>query len=337
MSAVSLFLDLDGIVLTDEERELLRHPFIGGVIFFGRNTESAEQLQALVNEIREIRPELILSMDQEGGRVQRLRGGVTRLPAVKALLQCYREAPDQALHEAEQLAYLMAAELRQLDVDISFAPVLDIDYQRNTVIGDRAFAERSEDVEALSQAYLKGLKRAGMAATGKHFPGHGWADADTHHHAATDSRTLDEIKATDLKPFAAAINTGLEAMMLAHVNFAACDDQPAGFSRFWLQDVLRQQLGFNGFIFSDDLSMKAAAETGGYALRAEKAIQAGCQILLSCNDREGTLDILRYLERSEHEALSDLSGLKGADWQLDEAYLAGAQQLAARLLRANAN
>ncbi|WP_286238680.1 beta-N-acetylhexosaminidase [Neptuniibacter halophilus] len=332
MTEATLFLDLDGTILQPEEAALLQNPLIGGIILFGRNTESAEQVAELVRCVRAVRPELIISLDQEGGRVQRLRQGVARLPAVKALADDYKRHPQQGLEQAADLAYLMAAELRQLDVDLSFAPVLDVDYGRNTVIGDRAFADNAEDVCALSRAYIQGMQDAGMVATVKHFPGHGWADADTHLHDALDEREFGQLWDSDLLPFRRAVEQGVAAMMFAHVLYPRCDAAPAGFSSFWLQEVLRQKLGFTGVIFSDDLSMKAAHAVGGYADRARHALAAGCQALLCCNERQGTLEILEYLESSGCRPLSSISRLKGAQWQLQPERLLRGQQLAQRLL-----
>lgn len=304
MSEVSLFFDLDGVELTVDERELLKHPLIGGVILFARNTKSAEQVAQLVKQIRQINPEAILSIDQEGGRVQRLKTGVTSLPPVQAI---HKHNCEQNV--AMELGWLMAVELGNIGIDISFAPVLDLDYGHNAIIGNRAFATDIDSVISLSSAYIKGMKQAGMAATGKHFPGHGWVKNDTHLSSAIDERSFAEIWDTDIQPFHRAISQGMEAIMLAHVNYPACDANPAGFSSFWLQEILRNRMNFKGIIFSDDLSMKAAASVGGYVQRAICAIEAGCQVLLCCNERQGVLDILNYLEHSKNTVLS-LQSLK---------------------------
>ncbi|MCP4597905.1 MAG: beta-N-acetylhexosaminidase [Neptuniibacter sp.] len=332
MPQASLFLDLDGTTLTSQERELLMSPLIGGVILFGRNSESAEQVSQLVADIRTIRSDLILSIDQEGGRVQRLKNGVARLPPVQALLPIYQNDKNDGLLAAEKLGYLMAIEMRSLDVDISFAPVLDVDYGRNTVIANRAFATDSESVAVLSESYIAGMRKAGMAATGKHFPGHGWANADTHLADAIDERSFEQIWNLDMSPFRAAIDNGLEAMMFAHVLYTSCDPSPAGFSQFWIEEILRKRLQFNGLIFSDDLSMKAAHSAGSYSQRAEQAISAGCQVLLCCNERAGTLEILEYLRQVECQPL-DLNRLRGkTEIGFDEAYLKEARALAKSLV-----
>lgn len=332
MSEVTLFLDLEGTELTVEERQLLKNPLIGGVILFGRNTLNAQQVARLVKDIRQVSPGIIISLDQEGGRVQRLKDGVTRLPAVKALASRYENDPEQGLSAAKKMGYLMATELRSLDIDLSFAPVLDIDYGRNSVIGDRAFACHFEAVSALSHAYIKGMRDAGMVATGKHFPGHGWANADTHLHDAIDDRTFEEIWATDLVPFRDAVENGVEAMMFAHVVYPQCDPSPAGFSRFWIDEVLRKQIGFSGVVFSDDLSMKAAQSAGSYASRADQAIASGCQALLCCNERRGTLDILAYLEAENLKPLKQLESLRGRAATVESLQLESARSLANEML-----
>lgn len=331
MSEATLFLDLEGTELTAEEKDLLTHPFIGGVILFARNTENAEQVAALVASMRAIRKELVISIDQEGGRVQRLRKGVTVLPPVKAISKQF-SGTSAGVIAAKELGHLMAAELRQLDIDLSFAPVLDVDYGRNKVIGNRAFGEDYEAVSEISTAYIEGMRSAGMSATGKHFPGHGWADADTHHADAVDGRSFDELWATDMVPFRQAVDKGLEAMMFAHVLYPECDLSPAGFSPFWLDKTLRKKMGFGGIIFSDDLSMKAAHSAGSYAERADKAVAAGCQALLCCNERQGTLDILKYLEASDIKPLKEISSLRGKEWNRDEERLDAARVLANDLL-----
>ncbi len=331
MSEASLFLDLEGTRLTREETQLLAQPEISGVILFARNTENAEQVARLTAEIRACNPDLIISIDQEGGRVQRLKEGVVRLPAVQTLLPVYRATPGNALDQASALGYLMAAELRALDVDISFAPVLDIDYGHNEVIGDRAFGDDVESVTALSSAYITGMADAGMAATGKHFPGHGWVSADTHLADALDERDFDTLLRLDISPFKTAIAQGLEAMMLAHVLYSACDEQPAGYSAYWLKQVLRGELGFEGVIFSDDLSMKAAHCAGNYTQRAALAVQAGCDVLLCCNDRQGSLEVLDYLKQQAAKPGKNLAALRGRSGYSDQKRLQQARVIAAQL------
>lgn len=332
MPEASLFLDLEGTCLTSEEAQLLAQPEISGVILFARNTINAQQVADLTAEIRACNPDLIISIDQEGGRVQRLKEGVARLPAVQTLLPVYRHNPAEALKQASLLGYLMAAELRTLDVDISFAPVLDIDYGHNEVIGDRAFGTDVESVTALSAAYIAGMSDAGMAATGKHFPGHGWVNADTHLADALDERDFETLMQLDISPFKSAIDRGLEAMMLAHVLYSACDDQPAGYSAFWLKQILRGDLAFQGVIFSDDLSMKAAHCAGNYTQRAALAVEAGCDVLLCCNDRQGSLEVLEYLKQQGARPGHNLAALRGRSWSHDTERLQQARLIAAKLL-----
>ncbi len=332
MAQATLFLDLDGTELSAEESALLTRPHIGGVILFGRNTQTAKQVAELIQAIRGIRPDLVISIDQEGGRVQRLKNGVTILPPVNVLSQVYSLDKAKGLSAARQMGYLMAAEMRLLDIDLSFAPVLDVNYDRNTVIGDRAFANDHLTVCALSAEYIEGMRDAGMSATAKHFPGHGWADADTHHNDAIDERTFEQLWNTDMLPFREAICNGVEGMMFAHVLYPNCASDPAGYSDYWMKEVLRERLAFTGFVFSDDLSMKAAQAAGGYKQRAEKAIAAGCQVLLCCNDRSGTIEVLNYLESLGCEDTLDLGELKGSAWQVDNTRLSEARLLVKELM-----
>ncbi|MCO4756937.1 MAG: beta-N-acetylhexosaminidase, partial [Oceanospirillaceae bacterium] len=248
---------------------------------------------------------------------QRLREGVTRLPPMAALGRVFQRDENEAVDSAREVGYLMAAELRLLDVDVSFAPVLDVDYGRNSVIGDRAFACDAQQISALAAAFIAGMREAGMAAAGKHFPGHGWADADTHHKDALDNRSFDEIWQQDLVPFRALIAGGMEGIMPAHVLYSGCSDMPAGFSDFWLRQVLREKLGFDGVIFSDDLSMKAAHTAGGYRQRAEAALVAGCNVLLPCNNREGALEVLAYLEEQDCAPVVSLKQMRGRQFSAD--------------------
>lgn len=286
--------DLAGPEVSPEERDRLQHPATGGVILFERNYQSPEQLLELVATIRAIRPEILLAVDHEGGRVQRFRKSFTRLPPASSFLKSAR--PD-ALDLVELAGWVMAAELRAHDIDFSFAPVLDIDAGVSTVIGDRAFADNPADVTAAARAYVRGMHRAGMPAVGKHFPGHGGVAADSHLTLPIDDRTFEELKAWDLLPFAALIREGLEAVMPAHVLYPRIDSQPAGYSRFWLQNVLRGRLSFAGAIFSDDLSMAGAAVAGDLAERAHLAMEAGCDMVLVCNAPEAAGQVLEMMEK----------------------------------------
>ncbi|WP_341503961.1 beta-N-acetylhexosaminidase [Gallaecimonas sp. GXIMD4217] len=282
-----LLIDLRGTTLEDDERQWLQSPAVAGVILFTRNFESTAQLKALIADCRAAagRP-IVMTVDHEGGRVQRFRGDFTRIPAAGSLLRLAGGNLQVAAFLAWQAALVMAAELRALDVDLSYAPVLDLGINQ-AVIGDRAFSDRPELVARLSAAYARGMADGGMAACGKHFPGHGHVVEDSHHQVAVDDRPLDAIEAEDMAPFRALIEQGLlGAVMPAHVIFAQLDGLPASASPYWLKSVLRERLGFRGLVFSDDLSMKGAGVLGTPAERAHKAAEAGCDLLLCCNDPE---------------------------------------------------
>ena len=300
MSLGPVILDLEGLELTAEECELLRHPAVGGVILFSRNYRDPDQLAALTTAIHALRePRLLISVDQEGGRVQRCREGLTRLPPAARFGQLARRHPQHARQAAEAVGWLMAAELRALGVDFSFAPVLDLDRGVSDVIGDRAFADTINGVSDLSRAWCEGVRAAGMASVGKHFPGHGGVAADSHAELPIDDRRFEEIEMEDLVPFERLIRHGLEAVMPAHVLYPQVDARPAGFSPFWLKEILRGQLAFQGLIFSDDLNMGAAAAGGGYADRARAALDAGCDILLICNNRPAALEMVDALRHHD--------------------------------------
>jgi beta-N-acetylhexosaminidase len=297
-------LDLAGTELTANDIELLRHPATGGVILFSRNFGSREQLYRLISQIHELRsPPLLVAVDQEGGRVQRFREDFTRLPAPARILPHFKGDLGQARRGAHELGWLMAAELRAAGVDFSFAPVLDLGLGVSEVIGDRAFGATAEQVATLGQAWMLGAREAGMISVGKHFPGHGAVRADSHLELPVDERPLHEILHNDVRPFRRLIASGLEGIMPAHVVYRQCDRELAGFSRFWLQQVLRGELHFNGVIFSDDLSMQAAAEEGGYPQRARAAIEAGCDLVLVCNNPDAAAEVLATLQ-DHHDPVS---------------------------------
>ena len=286
-------LDVAGLWLTPEDRQLLRQPEVGGLILFARNTESPAQVRELVRSIRALRPDMLIAIDQEGGRVQRLRRDVLRLPALGRVAGCDAQLQ---LEVAEAAAWLMATEMLACGIDISFAPVLDLDHGRSQVIGDRSLGGDPQRVSELGRAYIKGLHEAGMAATGKHFPGHGWAEADSHFDLPVDARSEAQIRQSDLQPFA-ALAPLLDGIMPAHVVYTAVDNQPAGFSLRWLQDILRTELGFKGVIFSDDLSMAGAHAAGDMTQRVDAALAAGCDMLLVCNDRPAAEQALEHAQR----------------------------------------
>ena len=296
MSLGPVMLDVEGLALTSEDCNRLQHPQVGGVILFSRNYESPEQLKILVEEIHAIRtPRLIVAVDQEGARVQRFRQGFQRLPAMGLLGDLYDKEPAKAIQMAETVGWIMASELLHFGVDLSFAPVLDLAHKISSVIGDRAFHIKPRIISQLANAQIRGMQQAGMEAVGKHFPGHGSVEGDSHHVMPFDSRTLDTIRAHDLEPFRLVINTHLTGMMMAHVIYDKVDPLPAGYSQFWVNEVLRRELSFDGIVFSDDLSMSGAESVGGYAARAQAALNAGCDMLLVCNNPEGADEVLESL------------------------------------------
>lgn len=285
--------DIAAYSLTDEERARLRDPAIGGIILFRRNFQSIPQLQNLCREIKALRnPPLIIAVDHEGGRVQRFIDGFTRLPAMRILGEIWdTQGADTACRLSQQTGWVLAAELAACGVDMSFAPVLDLDWQRCPVIGNRSFHRQPETVSALALALQRGLAEGGMKSCGKHFPGHGFAAGDSHHVRPEDPRSFAQIQ-PDLQPFRALSAAGMAAVMPAHVVYPQIDPQPAGYSRYWLQTVLRGEIGFNGAIFSDDLTMEGAAGAGSIRERAAQAFAAGCDIALVCN-RPDLADELR--------------------------------------------
>lgn len=279
-----VMLDVAGLVLDADDRRRLLHPSCGGVILFSRNFESPAQLAALVASIHALRtPALPVGVDHEGGRVQRFRAGFTGIPSMSSIGARWTRDPAGACRRAELAGHVMAAELRACGVDFTFAPVLDLDFGRSEVIGDRAFHADPSAVTMLGRALVRGLRRAGMASVGKHFPGHGYAEADSHVDVPVDPRSLKEILACDALPYARLAPGDLAAVMPAHVIYSAVDPQPAGFSSYWLQEVLRKRLGFDGAILSDDLSMEGARVAGDVCARARTALAAGCDLVLVCN------------------------------------------------------
>lgn len=283
-----IMLDVAGLTLAQDEKEKLNHPNTGAVILFSRNYQNPEQVTELINSIRAARNgDILIAVDQEGGRVQRFQQGFTRLPPASR----YLESPELA----EPAGWLMAAELLAVGVDFSFAPVLDIDCGVSEIIGNRSFSADPALATRLSSLFRKGMNAAGMAATGKHFPGHGSVALDSHLTLPVDERGLDEIRAKDLLPFKQLIEEGLEGIMPAHVVYPKIDPNPAGFSPFWIQQVLRQELNFNGTVFSDDLSMEGAASVGGFPERARLAQLAGCDMILVCNNPAAAEQVLESL------------------------------------------
>lgn len=323
----ALMLDIAGTELTQEDIELLRTPQVGGMILFSRNIKSPQQVRALTDHMRQIRPDILIAVDQEGGRVQRLKQGFTLLPAMGKFGELYLSEPEKALELADQCGWLMATEVLAVGIDFSFAPVLDLN-DVSDVIGDRGFAKNMQDIIPLASAFLKGMKRAGMASTGKHFPGHGSVKADSHVAAAIDHRSYDEIYQKDMQSFI-QLQPQLDALMPAHVIYEQVDPNPAGFSPYWIQKVLREQLQFDGVLFSDDLSMQAACVAGDADARIQAALNAGCDMGLVCNSRESAcvaLDGIQNLALPNQERLERMRGKipqiamgqaieLGTDWQ----------------------
>ena len=289
-------LGIEGIALSATDRERLAHPLTGGVILFARNFESPGQLKTLTSEIHAVRtPALLIAVDHEGGRVQRFREGFTAIPAMRTLGDLWNRDVAGAGREATRIGFTIASELRAHGVDFSFTPVLDLDHGASAVIGDRAFHRNPNAVAHLAAALHDGLRAGGMAGVGKHFPGHGFVAADSHTDVPVDTRTLAEIAADDLVPFGTLVKRGLESIMPAHVIFPVVDSQPAGYSRKWLREILRDRLAFDGLVFSDDLGMAGAFGAGDFVARAAVSLAAGCDMVLACNDLAGADDLLANL------------------------------------------
>ena len=283
-----LMIDIAGLELTDLDRERLRHPRVGGLILFARNYRSPEQLARLTEEVHTLRsPALLIAIDHEGGRVQRCREGFTRLPPMRALGDLWERSPQEARQAAHDIGFVLAVELRACGVDLSFTPVLDLDWGQSAVVGNRAFHGKPEVVVELAGALIEGLHKAGMCACGKHFPGHGWAEADSHVAIPVDERSLDALQ-TDIEPYR---RLKLDAVMPAHVIYADIDNKSSGFSTYW-HDYLRNNVNFNGVVFSDDLSMEGASVAGDVVARADAAWSAGCDMLLVCNAPESVDQVL---------------------------------------------
>lgn len=312
----NVILDIQGTELDKVEKEYLGHPLVAGVILFTRNFESVEQLKCLTSSLRKASKQpLLIAVDHEGGRVQRFRDGFTQLPACADL---YNQSKDlnQASELATASAFVMAKELIDCGIDLSFAPVLDVN-GISDVIQDRAFSDNPAHVSLLARSYIEGMRLAGMSSTGKHFPGHGSVKADSHIALPVDKRSRDAIFTHDIKPFKDLIDSQhLDAIMPSHVVYENCDTLPAGFSPYWLQQVLKQQLGFKGAIFSDDLSMHGASFAGDHLSRAEAALSAGCDFILACNDTPAAMSILDGLHsnnQSNEQLITQLLAKPVAD------------------------
>ncbi|RLV59718.1 beta-N-acetylhexosaminidase [Parashewanella curva] len=287
-----LMLDLSGKKVTEHEQKQLAHSMVGGLILFTRNYENKAQLMALIKEVRKSNPNILIAVDHEGGRVQRFRGEFTDIPAMSKILLAANGDLSQARTWASELGFLMAVELLACDIDLSFAPVLDVN-GISEVIGERSFSKKTDEIIELAGAFITGMKQAGMSAVGKHFPGHGSVKADSHIDLPVDNRTKEQIFTYDILPFKQLIaDEQIEGIMPAHVIYSNVDDRPAGFSEYWLQTVLRKELNFKGVIFSDDLGMEGASVAGGFKERANAALTAGCDMILVCNNPDAVNTLL---------------------------------------------
>ena len=330
-------LDVDGVTLTPADRELLREPAVGGVILFTRNYESPDQIADLVAEIRALRsPPLLVAVDHEGGRVQRFRDGYSAIPAMRHLGLEFDTDPDAATTLARQAGWLIASELRAAGIDLCFAPCLDLDWGVSEVIGDRAFHKDPDSVGELAAAFSRGLRSAGMAAVAKHFPGHGAVVADSHLQLPVDRREYGDVL-DDMRPYERLISNGqIAGVMLAHVVYREMDEMPAGFSEFWIERELRGRLGFGGAVFCDDLSMQATKAYGSMRRRARRALIAGCDMVLICNDRRRAEQAVQALaDYSNPLSLVRLARLHGTGHVLRESLRASElwQQANAALAR----
>jgi len=319
MTLGPLMVDLESTAISETEKQLLQRAEVGGVILFTRNFDSIQQICSLVDEIHQLRtPKLLVAVDHEGGRVQRFHEGFSRIPAAAVYARAVNHNIDKSRQLAENAGWLMAIELRACGIDFSFAPVLDLAHGLSGVIGDRAFHSKPATVATLAYAFMHGMNKAGMQAVGKHFPGHGGVVEDSHVAMPVDHRELDELLHSDIVPFESMIKNKLAAIMPAHVIYEKVDSKPAGYSSFWIEAILRQRFGFQGVVFSDDLSMQAAGIAGGFGERAETALKAGCDMALVCNHLEGAIEAADYIKGYSNPAsqlrLVRMHGEKPVNW-----------------------
>ncbi len=312
MNFAPIMMDVSAYSLTDTERAQLAKPSIGGVILFSRNFESIDQIKALITSIRAVKSALLIAVDHEGGRVQRFREGFTNLPAMAKLGNVYDRDPDLALEQAFSCGFVLAHELLELGVDFSFAPVLDVDYGQSSVIGDRAFHSNPEAIVALAGGLIDGMHEAGMKCVGKHFPGHGFVAADSHLDLPIDDRSMTELM-PDMAPFKELANQGLDAVMPAHIIYSQVDDKPAGFSEKWIKQILQDQLGFSGVVFSDDLSMQGAFFIENIKDRVSVSLNSGCDMVLICNHPEMVAEVIDT-DWGLSEKLQSMQGYKSFNY-----------------------
>ncbi|MBT8086370.1 MAG: beta-N-acetylhexosaminidase [Woeseia sp.] len=332
MALGPVMLDIEGTALTPADRELLREPAVGGVILFSRNYQSPSQLNDLVSDIRALRrPPLLIAADYEGGRVQRFRDGFTAIPTMRSLGRHFDSDPDEAVTMSRTCGWLIGAELRSMGIDLSFAPCVDLDWGVSEVIGDRSFHRKPQVVSKLALALIRGMRDAGMAAVAKHFPGHGAVVADSHDKLPVDRRPY-SVLLDDMQPYEKLTqHRVLAGVMTSHIVYSEMDALPAGFSPYWIKDQLRKQVGFDGAVFSDDLSMKATAQYGTMSQRAHLALVAGCDMVLICNDRPAArAAVARLADYSNPLSLVRLARLHGVGAPLRETLQASDDWQAAR-------
>lgn len=334
MSLGPVMLDIEGLALSPADRELLRHPAVGGIILFTRNFESVQQVTGLVAEIRAQRsPPLLIAVDHEGGRVQRFHDGFTLMPPMRDIGRAFDRDRDSGLEIARQAGWLIASELRAASIDLCFAPCVDLDWGVSEIIGNRSFHKKPDAVSELAGAFARGLRSAGMATVAKHFPGHGAVVADSHLRLPVDRRDYGSIL-DDMRPYERMISTGVVAgVMLAHIVYQEIDSMPAGFSEYWIQRELRARLGFGGAVFCDDLSMKATSSYGSVPERAQLSLNAGCDMILVCNDRARAERAVAALnDYSNPLSLVRLARLHGTGHTVREALRASDEWQAAHAL-----
>ena len=317
MNTGALLINLNGISLSAEDRTVLNDPAVAGVLLFAKNYQNPQQLKELTTDIRSVRRDLLVCVDQEGGRVQRFKEGFTLLPPARAYGELYQQDKEEALQLVRDAGWLMASELLACGVDLGLGPVLDLDAGKTDIVGDRSFGQQSEQVIALVEAWIDGVHETGMSTVLKHFPGHGNVDADSHLALPYDHRPLAEIEAEDMQPFKHLIARGVEGVMPAHIVYSEVDDQPAGFSKIWQEDILRNQLGYGGLIISDCLTMEGAASAGSYTTRVEHALAAGCDLLILSN-RDGVKAVLEDTRQSPIRGVgaSRLLTMNRPEWDL---------------------
>ena len=308
-----LMLDIDGISLSNEDKDLLMNKHVGGLIFFSRNFESFNQITNLVHEIRNIKENIIIAVDQEGGRVQRFNKEFTKIPTMQEVAKYANSNNDMSF--LKEVGWLISSELIAAGIDLNFAPVLDIDDKTSSIIGGRAFANNALDVISLTSNFIDGMHEAGMKSTGKHFPGHGGIFEDSHIELAEDHRELDELMGLDIKPYIELSNK-LDAIMCAHVLFPNIDKYIPSYSRYWLKDILREKIKYKGLIFSDDLSMFGAGDLS-FANKAVKSVEAGCDMILVCNNRYEAINVIEAFEKNDIDLSKKIHQMRktsNTDW-----------------------